>query len=246
MPSTHENTTTGRAVIGRRFGRGTPELVLVHGIGVSTRYFGPTIDVLDARRAGISVDLPGFGRARNPEKSPSIDDHADALATLLDDEGLDRIVVVGHSMGAQVAAALAEARPDLVAGLVVIGPTVDPSARSVVRQALRLGLDMTREPIRSNLTVLGDYLFRSGMGYYFRQLPAMLGDRIERRVKELTQPVLVVRGDRDPVSPERWSRELAETAQRGRHEMLPGPHVVMFTAPEPLAALIDEFAGECL
>lgn len=245
MPRTHD-TTSGRAFVARRFGVGAPTLVLVHGIGVSTRYFGPTIGALEPRRAGLSVDLPGFGRARNPEEPQSIDDHADAVAKTLDEEGLDRVVVVGHSMGAQVAAALAEARPDLVAGVVLIGPTIDPRARSVVRQALRLGLDMTREPVRSNLTVLSDYLFRSGIPYYLRQLPTMLGDRIERRVPNLTQPVLVIRGDRDPVSPGEWSRSLAGLAQRGRHEEVPGPHVVMFTAPERLASLVDSFAGECL
>lgn len=245
MPKTHD-ATTGRAVVGRRFGAGDPQVVLVHGIGASTRYFGPAIDALGPLRPGLSVDLPGFGRAKNPDEPQSVDDHADALAKLLDDEGVGRVVVVGHSMGAQVAAALAEARPDLVAGVVLIGPTVDPSARSALRQALRLGLDMTREPFRSNATVLGDYLFRSGIGYYLRQLPAMLGDRIDLRVPTLSQPVLVVRGDRDPVAPDPWTRALAASARLGRHETVTGPHVVMFTAPQPLAELIHGFAKECL
>jgi pimeloyl-ACP methyl ester carboxylesterase len=244
MPRT-DDTTTGVALIAHRFGVGTPQLVLVHGIGASSRYFGPLADALAPRRAGLVLDLPGFGNNSNPPEPQSVDDHADAVAAALDAEGVTGAVLVGHSMGAQVVAAVADRRPDLVAGVALLGPTVDARARSAARQGGRLLLDMTREPLRSNATVLSDYLFRSGIGYYLRQLPAMLGDRIELRMPALAQPVLVVRGNRDPVAPVEWTAALAASATRGRHAEVPGPHVIMYTAPDEVARLLDDFAGEC-
>src|ERR1700712_2558914 len=82
------------AVVIRRFPTrdGVPPggrpLVLVHGIGASSRYFHPTAAELAKYATVFLVDLPGYGSAPNPRRDVAIADHAGVLARFLDDAGI--------------------------------------------------------------------------------------------------------------------------------------------------------------
>lgn len=97
---------------------GAPVLA-VHGITSSSRAWLALARQLPDVRL-IAPDLRGRGRSRHLPPSTGIRDHADDLAALLDARGLGPVPVVGHSMGAFVAVALAAARPDLVASLLLV------------------------------------------------------------------------------------------------------------------------------
>src|SRR4051812_45362539 len=79
-----------------------PHFVLVHGIGVSSRYFGPTTTALTKYGTVHLVDLPGHGHAPKPKYNVSIEGHARALGALLRKKGIPDPVLIGHSMGCQV------------------------------------------------------------------------------------------------------------------------------------------------
>lgn len=56
--------------------------------------------------------------------------------------------------------------------------------------------------------------------------------------------MLVVRGGRDFIVPQRWAEEAAALLPRGELVVIPGaPHVVNYTAPEPFSRIVAEFAG---
>jgi pimeloyl-ACP methyl ester carboxylesterase len=99
-----------------RAGDGVP-LVLVHGFPLDRRMWVETVAWLGSTPYVLSVDLPGFGDAPAVGGTPSVEAMADALAAALDERGVTRSVVVGMSMGGYVALALADRRPELVAGL---------------------------------------------------------------------------------------------------------------------------------
>lgn len=234
------------ALVIKRFppGPGAPEggrpFVLVHGIGVSSRYFGPLAAELAKRGTVYAVDLPGYGASPNPGRDVTIADHAAVLASHLDAAGIENPVLVGHSMGVQVITQLAVDCPALTDRLVLIGPTMDPRARTVPKASFRLLRDILREPLRSNLVVLSDYLFRCGVPYYFRQLPHLIADRLEDRLPQLTAKTMVIRGDNDPIAPAKWATAVAAHASEAMLHTVTGPHVVMFTDPVSVAALIEE------
>lgn len=221
-----------------------PPFVLVHGIGVSSRYFHPLAVALAEYGPVYLIDLPGYGAAPSARRDVSLGEHAAVLAELLEALGLVDPVLVGHSMGTQIVTRLAVDRPDVTDRLVLIGPTMDPAARTFLRASLRLGHDLLREPPLTNAIVVWDYIVRCGPVYYFRQLPHLLDDRIERRMPLLTARTLVLRGDRDPIAPAVWSRRLAELAPDGRFEEVEGAHVMMFTDPARAARLIEEHAAQ--
>jgi len=94
-------------------------LLAIHGITSSSRVWAPLARALSDRRI-LAPDLRGRGRSRDLAPSTGLRHHADDLAALLDARAHGPIPVVGHSMGAFVAVALAAARPDLVASLLLV------------------------------------------------------------------------------------------------------------------------------
>ncbi len=65
----------------------------------------------------ICVDLPGYGESPLKKTELSLEEVADQLASWFHSEGLDKAVVIGHSLGGYVALALAERHPHLIQGL---------------------------------------------------------------------------------------------------------------------------------
>jgi pimeloyl-ACP methyl ester carboxylesterase len=221
----------------RRDAAGPPlefEFVLVHGLGVSGRYFRPLAAELSRHGAVHVVDLPGHGSSPDPRRRVRIDDHARALAATIDALGLDRPVLVGHSMGAQVVTRLAIDQPGAAGPLVLADPTMPPGRRRFGRAASLLLLDALREPPSVVATAIIDYA-RCGPVHLLRQSAEMLRDRMEQRMPSVAQRVLVVCGDRDPITSERWGRELASAAPRGSFASLAGTHVAMATRPALVA-----------
>ncbi|WP_328473692.1 alpha/beta fold hydrolase [Actinoplanes sp. NBC_00393] len=187
--------------------RGLP-VVLVHGLAVSHRYLMPTARVLAARHPVLVPDLPGFGHSGKPPAAYDVSRHADHLAGWLDHLGLDRSCLVGHSFGAEVVARLAVQRPDLVAALVLAGPTTDPRARSRRDLIGRWALDLFVEQPWQALVLARDvadakpWRVLSTVGH-------SVHNAIEDDLRRLPAPPLVLGGSLDPVAPPRWRAEVA-------------------------------------
>lgn len=210
-------------------------VLLLHGIGVSSRYFHRLAPMLAEQGRTIAVDLPGFGRACKPARRLTVEDYAGLVAEFLDARSLRNVMVVGHSMGAQIVANLARQRSDLVSEVVLLGPVMAPVDRATLRAGSRLAIDIIRESPHSNALVLTDYL-RCGPRWYLKVLPSMLAYRIEDDLPALGMPVTIVRGERDPIARTEWSHALASLAPQGRLVEVPGaPHVVMLSRPREIA-----------
>ncbi|WP_245714961.1 alpha/beta fold hydrolase [Micromonospora inyonensis] len=128
-------------------------VLLVHGLAVSHRYLTPLATALAPTHPVYVPDLPGFGLSGPPPRPYDAVRHAAHLAAWLEAYALAPVCVLGHSFGAEVAAALAARHPDAVRAVVLAGPTSDPAARSRWGQARRWLLDTTREA-RLQLPVL--------------------------------------------------------------------------------------------
>jgi pimeloyl-ACP methyl ester carboxylesterase len=128
---------------------GALPLVLLHGLAVSHRYLMPLAAELAGHHPVHVVDLPGFGLSGDPGRVLGITEHADHLADWLEAADLPPVAMLGNSFGCQVAVELVVRHPDHVGGLVLVGPTMDPAARTASRQILRWLWDTVREdPLR--------------------------------------------------------------------------------------------------
>jgi pimeloyl-ACP methyl ester carboxylesterase len=216
--------------------------VLLHGIGVSHRYLARLHQEL-ARVADVyTLDLPGFGGAPRPGHQLPVAEYATFVNSVLADAGVRSCVLIGHSMGTQYAVELALQEPALVSGLVLMGPVVDSSRKSVPLQAWALFRDaMLGESLSSNVIVFGDY-FRAGLRWYLTQLPVMMEYPLEARIRRVNHPVLVMRGAKDPIARRPWCEQLAASAPQGSLAEVPGVgHVLQHTATEATATAISSW-----
>jgi pimeloyl-ACP methyl ester carboxylesterase len=101
-------------------GAGEPAVVLVHGIACHRGFMAPQARFLRARHRVISIDLRGHGDSDAPRQRYTIDALADDVGWICEQLDLERVVVVGHSLGGLVALELAAARPDLIRGAALI------------------------------------------------------------------------------------------------------------------------------
>jgi 2-hydroxy-6-oxonona-2,4-dienedioate hydrolase len=124
----------------------SPPIVLIHGIGVSGRYLLPTAVRLAANVPVYVPDLPGFGLSSKPAHALSVTELADALAAWLAGAAISRATLLGNSFGCQIIAAFASRHPGAVAHVIMQGPTMDPEARTAVRQLARWAMNSFREP----------------------------------------------------------------------------------------------------
>lgn len=109
-----------------RSGEGKPTVILLHGFGASTFSWRDIVPELDDRSDVVAFDRPGFGLTErllagewegpNPY---SLTTQADATIALMDELGIERAVLVGHSAGGAVAALAAARHPNRVEGLVL-------------------------------------------------------------------------------------------------------------------------------
>lgn len=215
-----------------------PAIVLIHGIGMSHRYFSRLHRVLQTRAHVISVDLPGFAGLPTPSENLDVPQMSGLLARVLTSATEHPVIVVGHSMGAQWAIDLAVQHPELARLVVVIGPVADDAHRTIGAQAVGLALDTVLESALANAIVFTDYV-RTGIGWYLRQVRPMLAYAPEERVPDLRAPLLVIRGSRDPIAGRAWSRRLRAHASDAVLVEVPGRgHVVQHSAPRAVAAAI--------
>jgi pimeloyl-ACP methyl ester carboxylesterase len=217
-------------------------VVLVHGLAVSHRYLMPTAHALSGRHPVHVPDLPGFGLSDKPRRALDVRGHTDVLAAWLGARGLDRVCVVGHSYGAEIAARLAHHRPDLVAALVLGGPTADPVARSRRGLIGRWSADLLVEDPRQARILARDV--RDAKPWrVFATLGHSVRNPVEEDLREVTAPTLVLGGGWDPVAPARWRRQVA-TLCGGASVTVPGAgHNVLTTAGRRSAdAIADHLA----
>jgi pimeloyl-ACP methyl ester carboxylesterase len=108
--------------------RDAPALVLLHGLGSSTRWWDRVVPMLARSHHVIRIDLLGHGRSAKPAGGGyAIPQQGRRVGQALDRLGVKHTIVVGHSTGGAVATALAEQRGDLVTALALIdtGPRTD-------------------------------------------------------------------------------------------------------------------------
>lgn len=226
-----------------------PAMLLVHGLGLSGRYFTPLAHRLAASGATVVVpDLPGNVRSRTAaRRAPAVGQLADALAGLQRGLSSGPSLVVANSVGCQVAAALAARHPHLVSRLVLIGPALEPRVPAW-RQFARLVADVPHEPLSLLLLAAFDYLVTGPLrcAASFRHSLRDAAESFEVNLSRVRAPTLVVRGAGDTIASGTWTRRVAGLVADGHAKDVAGAaHAAHYSAPDTMAALIGKFtAGE--
>lgn len=246
-------------------------LVLLPSFPLDARLYEPLLPYLDGIHV-ISVDLPGYGQSpaagavaeqlgRDPE--PSLDTYAAALAASLSEEGVDRAVVAGVSMGGYTALALAEAAPDMIAGIGMLDTAAEADSaqaregRLTFASELESGQTDGRQFMDTLLTdIVSPVTFEerpdviARMREWLAEAPreavvwsmramAARPDRVAV-LEGLDVPGLVVWGEDETKSPRESADMMAEALGTEVTVIPRAGHMAALEAPEPVArALAD-------
>jgi pimeloyl-[acyl-carrier protein] methyl ester esterase len=253
-----------------------PPVVLVHGWSMSSAAFAAQLDALaSAGHRVLALDLRGHGRS-SPAARYLVEDHARDLAALFERESLSRAVLVGWSLGGQVALEALPALGDRVAALALLSATprftqgddwphglaassVRALAARVARrpeQALRRFFDAMFAPgeleaaARERLAarvVAGPGAPGQDAAAALAGLDAFLAADQRPRLAAARAPALLVHGLDDAICLPAASRFMHERLPGSRLELLAGlGHAPHLSRPALVSELIVRFASEAL
>ena len=222
-----------------------PVIVLVHGVAVSDRYLLPIGRHLAPLARVYVPDLPGYGKSDKPPlRTLTVPALADWLVAWMDAIGLERAHMLGNSFGCQVLADLAVRYPERVDHLVLQGPTMDPHARTAMRQVARWLATSAFERKSESVVLLRD-LLDLGVRRLVGMVEIGLNDPIERKLPGVCAPTLVVRGSLDLIVPEQWAEEATALLPDGRLVVVDGgAHTLNYSQPAWLRDVIWPFLTE--
>lgn len=223
-----------------------PVMMHIHGFGLSGRYLLPTAERLAGEFHTLVPDLPGFGRSAKAADLLDVPDLAHAAARFLDERGIERVTLVGNSMGCPVILEFAHHYPERLERAVLVSPAGGGYNQPFRRAARQIASDGPREPVRMMRVATPDYL-RFGVPSTVKMFRALTRYPSLQRLLELQIPTLVVIGDRDPLMPDP-ARVQEIAGQTDNHVLLVkiegAAHAINFSHPGELSHLIRLFMAD--
>jgi pimeloyl-ACP methyl ester carboxylesterase len=246
--------------------------VLLHGIGSRGESFLPLVEALPPESAVIAWDAPGYGASTPLARDwPVAADYAAALEALLDELGVERAILFGHSLGTLMAASHARNFGARLSGVVLMSPSLGHGAPQggpmpeaakarldaferlgvagfAAKRALQLIHDPAGKP--DLVAELARTLATMRHEGYAQAVRMLSSGRLLDDVAGMDAPCLIICGNEDAITPPAMARRV-ETACRGRAvgdatrlALVPGAgHMVYLEATEAVAHELRDFAA---
>jgi pimeloyl-ACP methyl ester carboxylesterase len=228
--------------------RERPSVLFLHGQPGGGRDWGRVVAVLAGRAHAIAADRPGWDDASAPR---DLRGNARAVIEHLDARGIERATLVGHSLGAAIAAWSAIEHPDRVSALVLAAPAANRASLAALDRWLALpvagplsssismaglGLALSVPPLRRRIadrtTIEEAYLRASGRALlssrahraFAVEQRSLLRDlpELESRLAAVEAPTWILTGDEDRIVPPDAPRMLADQIRSARLVELAG------------------------
>ena len=228
-------------------GEGDRHFTCLHGLVDTLDIWKRLAPSLEERGRVIRIDQRGHGASGAPPGPYSRAQLASDVVGVLDAEGIDQTILVGHSMGGIVAMETALAYPERIAGLVLIGTTSECREKVAgwyerialaAEQDGNAGLGRAIYGKNSNKQIIGD---AQGIAHVTRMLKSLFTDPLTPKLADIQCPALMTVGEKDPMGPK--ASEIVHAAMpTGRAELLRVPdkgHWLQLEAVEPIVAALD-------
>ena len=246
---------------------GGSAVLLLHGQPGGAADWADVIDLLGPDIRPVAVDRPGWDGVRRAE---DLAGNVRAAIAELDARSIDRAVIVGHSLGAAIAAWLAAQHPERTSALVLVAPAANlaslypvdrwlaaPVAAELASSAALggVGLALSLAPVRNRIAartgLAGGYLRTmrrsvlkpvSWLAYASEQRALVRGlPALEARLGDIAAPTTIVSGGLDRVVPPRAAQGLADQIPDARLVVEPtAGHMLPQREPELVARAIRE------
>lgn len=226
-------------------GSGPPHFLCLHGLADTLEIWDPLVEPLSKRGQVLRIDQRGHGESGAPPGPYRREDLAADAIAVLDERGVERAILVGHSLGGIVSMVTALEYSDRIAALVLIGTASRCSEKvagwyeRIARAGERdgcVGLARTIYGERGTKTISGD---ARGIADVTRVLKSLYDAPLTAKLTGLCCPSLLLVGERDPMGP-RASETIAGQIRDSELEVVPDcGHWVHVEAPETVVAAID-------
>ena len=247
--------------------RDAPAILLLHGFGASLQAWDDWAPALEKNLRVLRIDIPGFGLS-GPAVNQDYSDAADVarVIAVMDQLGVQQVIVAGHSMGGRIAWNLAAAHPERVSKLVLISPDgfPDPNAKSdktyevpallgllpysLPQWALRMGGVAPAFADDSQLTPQMMQRYHDMMlapGVRTALLERMRQTRNSNpvvRLQSIKVPTLLLWGEKDAFIPLSNAQDYLKAMPQARLVTLPGVgHVLHEEAPQASVQAVLDF-----
>jgi len=226
-------------------------MVFIHGAGGSSQLWSEQLASFDHQYTSLALDLPGHGKSEGSLLS-SIGDMADFMNDFSGALGLEKFVLVGHSMGGAIAQEFALQYPEKLRGLVLIST----GARLKVSQEILGTLAAGQMPFKDVNHLYGSSTPDNKREEALREMnevsPAVYGADFEAcnkfdrvvNVEKIKVSSLLIVGDEDVMTPIKYSQFLSSHLPNSQLRIIKGAgHMCMQEKPTEVTEEIESFVG---
>ena len=239
-------------------GEGLP-IVMIHGLGGTSNSFQTLIPSLNGYKI-YRPDLPGAGRSQFKPGRPGLKGLASAVYDMLQASGVKKAHFVGHSMGTLICQYLAAGSTEIVEGMTLFGPLLEPPVAA--RQALK---ERGQQARAGHMAAIADSISTGSVSKGKAVASAFVRESILRQDpngyanhcdalstasaaehSSIKVPTLLIAGETDPVAPVSMVRQLEKNISTAHLEIVPEVgHWMMVEAPDRSAELLRNHLAAC-
>mgnify|MGYP000659136378 CR=1 FL=1 len=229
------------------------KFILIHGAGLGAWAWDRVLPELAL--PALAVDLPRRGDATRALTSLSLEDYIASVAEQADGPQEEKLVLVGHSIGGEIALGVARRLGSRVAGVVLVSAVVPPPGKSMLslqpwlrrlfmRLVLKFGPPVPPEKVirAAGCNDLDEASCRTLIERYSPESPRIFLDPLVWAPDELP-PCLYVKTLQDRTVLPPIQDLMIARAKPKRVETLQAGHMPMFAEPHGLAAILNDFAS---
>lgn len=248
-------------------GVGSP-IVLIHGVGLRAEAWLNQVPVLSEHHTVYAIDMPGHGESDLlADADAGLDEYVDLIATWIQAEIKEPVIMMGHSMGSMIALNFAARYSGICSGVAALNSVYrrSPQAKQAVQQR---ALDMIENPVLSNVTTPISRWFDDNAKGFEKQMASLCEQWLlaapakgyarayqifsqnngpkDEALASLEMPAIFITGEGDANSSGDMSKRMAALCPDGHYVVIEhARHMVQMTHPDEINQLLVKFVKQC-
>ncbi|WP_418638137.1 alpha/beta fold hydrolase [Winogradskyella sp.] len=261
-------------------GNGKKTLLFVHGLSSNSDAWSKNIVTLKNDYTCVAIDLPGYGKSSKPKADYTPSYFAEFLYQFIEKLELKNIILVGHSMGGQASIKFATTYPDTIEKLILVAPAgleqftetnatfmkayftpemVKNTTDAQIEKNYALNFhsipDAVSNMIDDRMKIKDASDFEAHCNAIVNSVSGMLDEPVFKDLENISQPTLVLFGDKDALIPNRYFNPKLTIEDIGKiaHDHIKSVevefikdagHFVQYEKPTEVNALIQQFTNK--